>query len=110
MCVFDIEMWIFFKQQLLGECVDFFQSRIGTVDLARNNLTKVDFQMFADLQFIDTIDLSENQIGEVGREAFKNLFQTRINISHNLVEEIGDGVFRACDNMTFLDLSYNKLR
>jgi hypothetical protein len=35
------------------------------VDLARNNLTKVDFQMFADLRFIDTIDLAENQ----GRES-----------------------------------------
>ncbi len=66
--------------------------------------------MFADLQFIDTIDLSENQIAEVGREAFKNLFQTRINISHNSVERIGDGVFRSCDNMTFLDLSHNKFR
>jgi len=56
------------------------------VDLARNNLTKVDFQMFADLQFADTIDLAENQIGEIGREAFKNLYQTRINISHNQLQ------------------------
>jgi len=55
-----------------------FLCRIGTIDLARNNLTKVDFQMFADLQFVDTIDLAENAITEIGREAFKNLYQVQI--------------------------------
>ena len=43
--------------------------------------------MFADLRFIDTIDLAENQIAEIQREAFKNMFMTRINISHNVVGE-----------------------
>ena len=43
--------------------------------------------MFADLRFIDTIDLAENQIAEIQREAFKNMFMTRINISHNAVGE-----------------------
>ncbi len=80
------------------------------MDLARNKLTKVDFQMFSDLQFIDTIDLSENQITEVSKESFANLFQTRINMSHNMIDHIGDGVFNSCDNMTFLDLSHNNFR
>jgi Leucine-rich repeat (LRR) protein len=77
------------------------------VDLARNQLTKVEFQMFADLRFIDTIDLAENQISEVQREAFKNIYLTRINMSHNFIEELADNVFRNCENMTFLDLSHN---
>ena len=77
-------------------------SRVGTVDLARNQLTKVEFQMFADLRFIDTIDLAENQISEVQREAFKNIYLTRINMSHNYIEEMAENAFRNCENMTVL--------
>ena len=71
-----------------------FFFRVGTVDLARNQLTKVEFQMFADLRFIDTIDLAENQISEVQREAFKNIYLTKINMSHNFIEEMADNAFR----------------
>ncbi len=73
-------------------------------------MTKVDFQMFADLRFIDTIDLSLNQITEVQRESFKNIFMTRVNLSNNAITELGDGVFQSCENMTLLDLSHNGLR
>eukprot|EP00095_Tigriopus_kingsejongensis_P011359 maker-scaffold444_size168727-snap-gene-0.34 protein:Tk11359 transcript:maker-scaffold444_size168727-snap-gene-0.34-mRNA-1 annotation:"Chaoptin" len=85
-------------------------SRIGTIDLARNNLTTVDFQMFADLRFIDTIDLAENAINEVHRESFKNIYLTKINLSHNALESLPEGAFRGCENMTFLDLSHNQIR
>ena len=37
--------------------------RIGTIDLARNKLTKVDFQMFSDLRYTEVINLAENQVG-----------------------------------------------
>ena len=65
--------------------------------------------MFADLRFIDTIDLAENQISEVQRESFKNIYLTKINMSHNFIEEMADNTFRNCENMTFLDLSHNYL-
>ena len=65
--------------------------------------------MFADLRFIDTIDLAENKIAEVQREAFKNIYLTKINMSHNFIEEMADNTFRNCENMTFLDLSHNYL-
>ena len=56
-----------------SNCITSFYplTRIGTIDLARNLLPKVDFQMFADLRFIDTIDLSGNKITEV-RDCFSN--------------------------------------
>ena len=63
--------------------------------------------MFADLRFIDTIDLAENKIAEVQREAFKNIYLTKINMSHNFIEEMADNTFRNCENMTVLDLSHN---
>ena len=84
-----------------------FHTRVGTVDLARNQLTKVEFQMFADFRFLEIIDLAENKISEVQREAFKNMFQTKINMSYNLIEEMSDNSFRNCENMTVLDLSHN---
>ena len=87
----------------------FLSFRVGTIDLARNQLTKIEFQMFSDLRFIDTIDLAENQISEVQREAFKNIYLTKINMSHNFIEEMADNTFRNCENMTFLDLSHNYL-
>ena len=76
------------------------------MDLARNQLTKVEFQMFADLRFIDTIDLAENQISEVQREAFKNIYLTRINMSHNYIEEMAENAFRNCENMTVLGKNF----
>ena len=65
--------------------------------------------MFADLRFIDTIDVAENQITEIQREAFKNLYLTKVNVSHNLIQAIGEGVFRNAENMTMLDMSHNSL-
>ena len=56
-----------------------FLSRVGTVDLARNQLTKVEFQMFADLRFIDTIDLAENQISEIKEDAIKYIYLTKVS-------------------------------
>ena len=68
------------------------------MDLARNNLTKVDFQMFSDLRFIDTIDLAENQITEIQREAFKNMYLTKVRSRETIrnsitCDEIADSQF-----------------
>ena len=54
--------------------------RVGTIDLARNNLTKIEREMFADLRFIDTIDVAENRIAEISKDAFKNIYLTKVCI------------------------------
>jgi hypothetical protein len=48
-------------------------SRIGTIDLSRNRLTKVDFQMFADLRYAELINLAENQVREINRNTSTDL-------------------------------------
>ena len=53
--------------------------RVGTIDLARNNLTKIEREMFADLRFIDTIDVAENQITEISKDAFKSIYLTKVS-------------------------------
>ena len=54
--------------------------RVGTIDLARNNLTKIEREMFADLRFVDTIDVAENQIREIAVDAFKLIYLTKVII------------------------------
>ena len=54
--------------------------RVGTIDLARNNLTKIEREMFADLRFVDTIDVAENQIKEIAVDAFKLIYLTKVRL------------------------------
>ncbi|XP_057320935.1 protein artichoke [Microplitis mediator] len=84
-------------------------TRIGTIDLARNQIKRIDYQMFNQLQFSDLVDVSENQVTVIEKLAFKDLFLTKINLSHNAIDKIEAGAFENCANITLLDLSYNKL-
>ena len=34
----------------------------------------------------------------------------KVNISHNQIEQINNGAFKFCENMTVLDLSHNKIK
>ena len=56
-----------------------FYFRVGTIDLARNNLTKIEREMFADLRFVDTIDVAENQITDIKEDAFKSIYLTKVS-------------------------------
>lgn len=100
--------------------------RIGTIDLARNQIRKIDYQMFYDLNFIDvrnankhwvlsnwkyifqTLDVSENLVTEIQKFAFKGLYTTLINLSKNKISKVENGAFENCNNMT-LDLSFNQI-
>ncbi|XP_012289088.1 protein artichoke [Orussus abietinus] len=84
-------------------------TRIGTIDLARNFIKKVDYQMFNQLQYSELIDVSENLVTVIEKLAFKDLYLTKVNLSHNEISKIEAGAFENCANITILDLSYNKL-
>ncbi|KAJ8707261.1 hypothetical protein PYW08_011395 [Mythimna loreyi] len=84
-------------------------TRIGTVDLARNKITKVDFQMFQAVKYAEVINLAENNITIIEKQAFTDLYQATVNISHNALSSIEGGSFQNCNNMTLLDLSHNNL-
>jgi Leucine-rich repeat (LRR) protein len=58
---------------------------------------------------LQLIDVSENEVTEVQRLAFKDLYLVGINMSHNAIERIESGAFENCANVTFLDLSHNKI-
>lgn len=84
-------------------------TRIGTIDLARNQLKRVDYQMFSQLNYMESINLAENNITEVQKQAFKEIYLTHINMSHNAISKFEDGAFEGCVNMTTLDLSHNRI-
>ncbi|KPI96732.1 Chaoptin [Papilio xuthus] len=84
-------------------------TRIGTVDLARNLITKVDFQMFQQVKYAEIINLAENQISVIEQQAFTDLYQAVVNVSHNALADIEVGAFQNCNNLTALDLSHNRL-
>lgn len=65
--------------------------------------------MFAQLQYVEVIDLAENNITEIQKQSFTELFLTGINISYNSLSKIEPRSFVSCNNITFLDLSHNLL-
>ncbi|KAG6444332.1 chaoptin [Manduca sexta] len=84
-------------------------TRIGTVDLARNKIKKVDFQMFQVVKYAEMINLAENNITIIETQAFTDLYQAVVNISHNQLEKIEADAFQNCNNLTILDFSHNRL-
>ena len=56
--------------------------------------------MFGGLRFADTIDVSHNQIVEVEKNVFKELYLATINMSYNQIERIPAETFIQCDNLT----------
>lgn len=53
--------------------------------------------------------MSENFVTVIEKLSFKDLYLTKINLSHNEISKIEPGAFENCVNMTMLDLSHNKL-
>lgn len=53
--------------------------------------------------------MAENQIVSISKQAFKDLYLTSINISHNSISIMESGAFENCVNMTLLDLSHNNI-
>uniref|UniRef100_A0A2H1WSK0 SFRICE_015087 n=1 Tax=Spodoptera frugiperda TaxID=7108 RepID=A0A2H1WSK0_SPOFR len=84
-------------------------TRIGTIDLARNKIKKIDFQMFQQVKYAELINMAENNITIIENQAFTDLYQAIVNVSHNALSTIETGAFQNCNNMTLLDFSHNNL-
>merc|ERR1719285_1180222 len=82
--------------------------RIGGIYLEGNQLKKIDSQMFHDLGFADTIDVSNNQISKVSGSGFTGMYNCYINMSNNQIDKIPAKTFINSGNVS-LDLSYNNI-
>lgn len=54
--------------------------------------------------------MAENNITELQKQSFKDLYLTHINISHNAINKFESHAFENCVNMTTLDLSHNAIK
>lgn len=67
------------------------------------------FEIIINCNFLQILDLAENNITIIEKNSFKDIYQASINISHNNLETIQPKAFENCVNITVLDLSFNRL-
>ncbi|XP_040165369.1 toll-like receptor 7 [Anopheles arabiensis] len=108
--------------------------RLVVLNLAHNALTRIDARTFAELYFLQILDLRNNSIGYIEDNAFLpvynlhtlNLAENRLHtlddrlfnglfvlskltLNNNLISIVEPNVFRNCSDLKELDLSSNQL-
>lgn len=53
--------------------------------------------------------MAENQITEVQKQSFKDIYLATINMTLNKISKIENRAFENCVNITLLDLSHNEI-
>lgn len=83
---------------------------LRSLNCRRNNLksSSLPTSLFQ-LQELTILDLSHNMLREVPEELELSKNLLLLNLSNNLIETIPNNVFVSLSNLTFLDLSNNKL-
>lgn len=80
------------------------------LQLAWNNITKVEKNVLSSAPNIESVDLSWNAISTMEPMAFSNLAQLhKINLSHNLLVKLESATFNELPALLYLDLSFNQL-
>lgn len=80
------------------------------VSLAYPKIWLLKIFLLKSLYSLQHIDLAENQILDVQKQSFKDLYLVHINISHNIIQNFEMLSFENCVNMTTLDLSHNQIK
>ncbi|NES68255.1 MAG: leucine-rich repeat protein [Okeania sp. SIO2D1] len=79
------------------------------LDLSNNQLTKIPAELFANLIELRQLDLSHNQLTTIPESITKRLYDLkRLNLSHNQFTAIPESITNF-DDLTELDLSHNQL-
>lgn len=55
------------------------------------------------------IDVSKNEITEIEKEAFKDIYLAEVDLSKNKISKIAAGAFINCNNLTRLDFTHNQI-
>ena len=83
---------------------------ISSLNLHRNDLTKIPRECFRHLINLISLQLSVNQISDIEPNAFQGLVHLRIlDLSDNNLKGITDGVFNGLQSLHYLYLSHNGL-
>lgn len=82
-------------------------TRIKRINLSQNLLQALSSETFKGLEWLELIDLSHNQIVNISNDAFSRIFQVEIDLSFNKLTRIFYWSFHEVSNMTKLNLSHN---
>lgn len=86
-------------------------SSVLTLDLSKNMIFALQQGVFSPLKEAVMIDVSQNKVNHIHRNAFKGLqgHLQLLNLSHNLLGEIYSYTFAPLTNLRVLDLSHNHI-
>lgn len=82
-----------------------------SLDLSSNHITKVSPNALSKLRYLETLDLSHNDLEILSTDCFSGLPLAEVDLSHNNFREFDTNVFAAKVNgePVSVDLSHNKL-
>lgn len=86
-------------------------STVKTLDLSKNRIFALQKAVFSPLRNATIIDLSQNKINQINRNAFNGLQENLklLNLSYNLLGEVFSHTFTNLTNLRVLDLSNNHI-
>ncbi|CAD5215455.1 unnamed protein product [Bursaphelenchus xylophilus] len=93
-----------------------FKHTLKSLRLDFNNLLEVESEIFDGMQRLEILDISNNQIQNLGRMAFGNTNGAagslrELNLAGNKLEHLTDaGIFLYFTSLQYLNLSFNKLK
>lgn len=82
-------------------------TRIKRIDMSQNLLTALVPETFKNLEWLERLNLSHNQIVNISNNAFDKIYSVEIDLSHNKLQRIFYWAFNELSNITKLDLSHN---
>jgi len=84
-------------------------TRLKSLDLSRNQLQSLGPETFKSLEFLEYINLAHNKIVNISTDAFNHIFQVEIDLSFNRLTRMYYWSFHEVGNITKLNLSHNLL-
>lgn len=86
-------------------------SSVCSLDLSKNRIFALQHGVFSPLRDITVIDVSQNQVNQIHKNAFEGLHDhlKLLNLSHNLLGEVYSSTFASLTSLRVLDLSHNHI-
>lgn len=86
-------------------------SSVFTLDLSKGRIFALRQGVFSWLKDVTTIDVSQNRVNQIHRNAFDGLegHLKMLNLSHNLLGEVYSHTFASLTSLEVLDLSHNHI-